>query len=214
MYRIDETPDFRALVEQQCAKVSASSQVIYQEIGLAKPDGRWDVTPDQARFTFTEHSGTQRHARYGVIGSYNPNSHSWLWSWAFPDGWMPPAATAAARNCVSWAEKLAALTEPNYLDEHEAHMTMLGAHIMGYPLVTGIGQRHERITLRSANRTDVSQGRPPPTHPSFDRKFVAGTLGGLSLSAPCMASDAMASSWAVRMVVPQSALYFLSSLLR
>lgn len=139
MHRIDERPDFRALIEQQCAEVSTSSQVIYQEIGLAKPDGRWDVTPDQARFTFTERSGTQRHARYGVIGSYNPKSHSWLWSWAFPDGWMPPAATAAASKLRQLGEEKGwkALTEPNlYLDEHEAwHMTMLGAHIMGYPLV-------------------------------------------------------------------------------
>ena len=139
MHRIEEDTDFRALLEQQCSQISASSQTIYQEIGLAKPNGRWDVVPDQTRFTFTEASGTRRHARYGLVGSYNPTSHSWLWSWAFPDGWMPDAVTAPAAKLRALGEERGwkALTEPNlYLGEQEAwHLTILGAYLMGYPLV-------------------------------------------------------------------------------
>lgn len=136
---VDQTAAFRHLVEAQCREIGESSQRILRDLGIDDPATRWEVTPGQARFTFTRPDGRRCHARYGVVGSWNPETHSWLWAWDFPTSWMPAPALRLARtlHAEGTARGWQALTEPVlYLDEHEAwHMARLAAHVAGYPLV-------------------------------------------------------------------------------
>ncbi len=140
--RLHETENgagFRPLLERLCDEIGESSLAIYAELGLGDRSGRWDVMPEQALFKFTESDGRTAMAPYGVVASWNEDSHSWMWAWGFPEGWMPEAAVAAAQRARARGEEEGwqALTERMLaVNEEEAwHLTNLVAHLNGWPLV-------------------------------------------------------------------------------
>lgn len=139
LHPIEETTEFRALLEKLCDDIGASSQEIYASFEIGNPDGRWDIFPEEGFFKFTTADGRASIARYGVVASWNQESHSWLWAWAFPDDWTAPAALEVAKTVHAEGVKHGwqAVTE-KYLavDEDEAwHLTELAAHFSKMPLV-------------------------------------------------------------------------------
>ena len=138
-HEIDEDPDFRQLLERLCGEIGQSSQEIYGEFGIGSSEGRWDVLPEEPLFKFTDGNGRTAVAPYGIVASWNPDTDSWLWAWAFPEDWVPaPARTVAERLRKVGEEEgwEAATSRELAVNEHEAwHLTELAAHIAGYPLV-------------------------------------------------------------------------------
>ena len=138
-HEADQPQAFTDLTEAQCTALGESSQEVYEAFDIGQPGGRWEVHPEQARFTFTRADGRQCHARYGVIGSYNQVTHSWLWAWAWPAEWMPAPALGVAQDLLDFGlqKDWQPLTEERLrLNEHEAwHMTKLAAWNAGFPMV-------------------------------------------------------------------------------
>lgn len=136
---IAEPAQFRSLLEQVGRDVSQTSQALYDSCDISKPGGTWQIDPDSALFRFTSPDGVRRYARYGMIGSYNRASHSWMWGWAFPEDWMPGPARDLAHRLRDWggAQGWQTLLEPTLtMNEFDAwHMTELAAHVAGYPMV-------------------------------------------------------------------------------
>ena len=135
----DEDGDFRNLLEDLCEQVSQSSRDMYTAFDIGSGGGRWDVLPDDGLFKFTNANGRVAISSYGVVSSWNENTHSWMWAWGFPDGWTKPkaleAVNAAYRAGVTndWQAVTKRLLAVN---EHEAwHLTNLVAHLNGWPMV-------------------------------------------------------------------------------
>ena len=139
VHQIQESAQFRILLEQLCTRVGDSSQALYDEFSINTPDGHWNVDPDKAMFKFTRADGAECFARYGVVSSYNPETHSWLWAWGFPEEWTPAPALRVANHCHQRCadEGWTPGTERTLLvNPHDAwHLTKLAAHIVGYPMV-------------------------------------------------------------------------------
>ncbi len=139
LHEVEQDHEFVDVMEEQCCAIGDSSQALYNEFFINELNGRWDVVPSQARFTFTRENGQQCHARYGVVGSYNQVTHSWMWAWHFPEGWEEkPALQVANRLCDLGVDKnWQPLIEPIlFVNDHEAwHMAKLAAWASGYPMV-------------------------------------------------------------------------------
>lgn len=131
-------PAFQNEIQDACYQVSASSQKAYEEFGFSKP-GRWGVDAKNGIFTNTLDAGPRAVAPYGIIGSWNSENHSWLWSWAMSDSWMPAKAKEVAQRFYDVGEEYdwEAVTSKNLLvNEKEAwHLTHLAAYVSGYPIV-------------------------------------------------------------------------------
>ncbi len=133
----DDT-EFRDLIEQLCCEIGASSRALYDEFGVTDPDGSWNAHPEEKLFRFTNSDGRIALAEYGVVGSWNPDSHSWLWAWGFPEDWFPEPALEVANRLYDagldngWQ----ATTERTLaVNEHEAwHLTNLAAHVSEFPM--------------------------------------------------------------------------------
>lgn len=134
-----EDPDFDALMERLCSEVGESSRELYREFGMDSGDGRWDVLPEEGIFKITTPEGRTAHARYGLVASWNSDTHSWLWAWAFPEEWntpeaclQPVRATRARAEQEGWE---AATRRVLRINEHQAwHLTNLVAEVNGFPM--------------------------------------------------------------------------------
>ncbi len=139
-HAIDETPEYRNLIEDLCTTVSDSSRELYERLGIGSGDGRWDVLPDEGLFKFTTAEGRSAIAEYGVVGSWNDQTHSWLWTWAMPEDWLTPASRRVCETLKARAD-----TEKDwepvqwgtlFVNEHEAwHLTNLAAWVNNMPMV-------------------------------------------------------------------------------
>jgi len=119
---------------------------LFEHTGLSAPGGTWQVFPDRQLFKLTTASGRSWYARYALLASWRAESHSWLWSWAFPPAWNTPPEllSVAQRMRLEGArEGWDLLTEPSLLaNEDEAwRLGALAAQSAGMPLVycAGVG---------------------------------------------------------------------------
>ena len=140
VHEIEETSDYRALIETLCTSVSESSARLLDQHGLRTGEGRWDIMPDDALFVFTDAEGRKYTAPYGVVGSWNETSHSWLWTWAMPEGWLTPQSRAVCERLRARARQEDGWTPVLFgnllVNEHEAwHLTNLAAWVSDMPIV-------------------------------------------------------------------------------
>ena len=119
---------------------------LFEHTGLSAPGGLWQVFPDRQLFKLTTVAGRSWYARYALLASWQAESHSWLWSWAFPSAWNTPPEllSVAQRMRLEGArEGWDLLTEPSLLaNEDEAwRLGALAAQSAGKPLVycAGVG---------------------------------------------------------------------------
>ena len=138
-HKVDETPEFRALLERLCTELGDSSRALYEEVHILG-QGRWDIDPETATFTFTDETGRRCHARYGFIASWNDTTKSWMWAWGLPEGWdMPEACLGPVRKLHEHAQDAgwdAVTSRMLLVESHEAwHLTKLAAHVNDMPLV-------------------------------------------------------------------------------
>lgn len=126
-------------LETLCVEIGRSSAAELEAFDLHRGDGRWQIHPEAAMFVFTTADGRRAAAEYGVIGSWNESSHSWLWAWGFPDDWLEGPEAGAARRLRAEGERRGwrAVTERHLLvNMHQAwHLTDLAAGVAGWPMV-------------------------------------------------------------------------------
>ena len=136
---VEQDADFRNMLEDLCREISASSRELYAAYDIGSGGGRWDVIPSEGLFKFTTADGRVAICDYGVVSSWNPDTHSWMWGWGFPDGWIAAKALAAVNvaHRAGVSNGWQAVTERLLaVNEHEAwHLTNLVAHLNGWPLV-------------------------------------------------------------------------------
>ncbi len=113
---------------------------LYAQWSLDDPNGKWEVFPEEGVFKVTTAGGRAWYARYGLLSSWNHETHSWLWSWAFPPEWTLPAVIAEpawALHRESARKDWAAGLEPSLLvNEREAmRLAFLAAHVSRLPLI-------------------------------------------------------------------------------
>ena len=140
IHELDEAPTYRGLIEDLCTSVGQSSQEVYDRFELGSDGGRWDVIPDEGLFKFTNADGRMCIASYGVVSSWNDQTHSWLWAWAMPEGWISPAALTACQALKVRADEEGDWDPVQYgtlfVNEHEAwHLTKLTAWVNDMPMV-------------------------------------------------------------------------------
>jgi len=137
---LPRTEDFVDTLKWVGASYHASLPRLYRDFGLSESGGAWEVFPDHGLFKVTTGSGRSWFAEYGLVASWNHETHSWLWAWAFPRDWQvpPPLVAAAGRTCAVGHEMgWAPLAEPSLLvNEREAWaLTALAAHVSELPLI-------------------------------------------------------------------------------
>ncbi|SDE37358.1 hypothetical protein SAMN04488105_10381 [Salipiger thiooxidans] len=137
---LPRTEEFVDTLKWVGAGYHASLPRLYRDFGLSENGGAWEVFPDHGLFKVTTGSGRSWFAEYGLVASWNHETHSWLWAWAFPRDWQvpPPLITAAGRTCAVGHEMgWAPLVEPSLLvNEREAWaLTALAAHVSELPLI-------------------------------------------------------------------------------
>lgn len=113
---------------------------LYADWALDDPRGKWETFPDEQVFKVTTVAGRVWYARYGLLSSWNHETHSWLWSWAFPQDWDVPKGVvepAWALHRESARKGWTAGLEPSLLvNEREAmRLACLAAHVSGMPLI-------------------------------------------------------------------------------
>lgn len=113
---------------------------LFEHTGLSAPGGSWQVFPDRQLFKLTTASGRSWYARYALLASWRAESHSWLWSWAFPPEWNTPAElVSVARRMRLTGDRKGwdLLTEPSLLaNQDEAwRLGAMAAQGAGMPLV-------------------------------------------------------------------------------
>ena len=125
--------------DQTWRNVGQTSREIYEEFQIGKDGGRWDALPDEGYIRFTLEDGRTSYASYGVAASWAEHSHSWLWSWAMPKGWVHPNAQVVSKRAHDFGQDQCwdALTTKSLLvNEMEAwNLTKLVAHASDMPLV-------------------------------------------------------------------------------
>ena len=129
--------EFLDQVSAACREIDATTKQLYDDFGFAEAGGSWDVDPDIPRFCMTMADGRRASGAYGVVGSWNEKSHSWLWAWQMDDEWMPAPAKSAARHLKTHGDEHGwQITSARHLllNENEAwHMTNLAAQAAGFP---------------------------------------------------------------------------------
>ncbi len=143
IHEADQPDDFLDKVARCSATISASTQDLYRALQIPGEGGRWNIAPQEATFVFTRPGGEKCFADYGLIGSWNPETCSWLWAWHMPDFFdthRPPETelTLVRRlreHGAQWGWQ--PLTEPLlYLGEPDSwHMADLAADLAGWPMV-------------------------------------------------------------------------------
>ena len=106
---------FRAARRHACAENDAMLPGLYRDSGLSESGGCWQLFPEEGLFKVTTAQGRSWFARYGLVASWNHDSHSWLWGWAIPpDRGMPapPLAPVARLREQGALHGWQALTEP------------------------------------------------------------------------------------------------------
>ncbi|MDO6586310.1 hypothetical protein Q4543_12375 [Salipiger sp. 1_MG-2023] len=130
----------RDMLETVAADFQGSLPDLYRAWALDDPRGQWEVWPDEGLFKVTTVSGRIWYARYGLVSSWNHETHSWLWSWAFPREWETPQgilepAWALHREAAlkGWAPGV----EPSLLvnDREAMRLACLAAHVANRPMV-------------------------------------------------------------------------------
>ncbi len=136
---IGDAEEFRDLTQCINEEIGRSSRAIYDEFQIGQEGGRWDAMPDDGYIRFTLEDGRTSYASYGVAASWAEHSHSWLWSWAMPEGWVHPLAQIVSKRAHDLGQKKGwdALTTKSLLvNENEAwNLTKLAAHASEMPLV-------------------------------------------------------------------------------
>ena len=143
VHEITLTDTFNDKVAQCCADISASSQDIYETFHIVDEGGHWDISPQDAIFVFTRETGEKCFADYGLVGSWNPDTCSWLWAWHMPEFFGSDRPNDTELDLVrrlrahGAAQGWKALTEPFlYINEHDSwHMADLAADLAGWPMV-------------------------------------------------------------------------------
>ena len=119
--------------------VGLTSRAIYEEFQIGKEGGRWDALPEEGYIRFTLEDGRTSYASYGVAASWAQHSHSWLWSWAMPDGWVHENASVVSKRAYDFGLERdwnAMTTKSLLVNEHEAwNLTKMVAHLSDMPLV-------------------------------------------------------------------------------
>ena len=132
-------PDFLQEVELICEEIGNTSRENYEEFQIGKFGDRWDALPDEGYLRFTMEDGRTCYASYGVASSWSEHSHSWLWSWAMPKGWVHPHAQVVAKRTYDLGRQNGweALTTKSLLvNGKEAwKLTKMVAQVSGMPLV-------------------------------------------------------------------------------
>ena len=139
LHKTEADPTFAEILKEASAQVGETTQSIYDAYQIGGGAGRWDTFEAEGLFKFTSPEGRVSMAPYGVVASWNESSHSWMWGWNFPDGWIENGALNQVRTVHDigrdhdWqavSEKLLAV------NTNEAwHLTKLCAHLLNYPLV-------------------------------------------------------------------------------
>jgi len=117
--------------------VSDTNRELYEKFQFTEKGGRWDIIPEEALFTKTTPDGRRAHGKYGLVGSWNEKSHSWLWSWEMNEEWMPrPAIQAALALKVMGQIEGLDITAAKHLllnEDETWHITNLAAQAAGFP---------------------------------------------------------------------------------
>jgi len=136
---VDEPMGFRAKLERISEEVSDSSRKLYDEFRIGAEGARWNALPAEGYIRFCDPDGRTSYASYGVAASWAEHSHSWLWSWAMPKGWVHDHAQVVSKRAREYGFEFGweALTNKSLLvNEQEAwNLTKLVAHISDMPLV-------------------------------------------------------------------------------
>lgn len=160
-HEINQSADFRGMICDLCRALDASSQAIYAEFDIGKPDGRWSVDHAAATFTFILADGRKCTADYGTVASWNQETSSWFWSWAMPDGWLSPAERRVGETAYDhgYDNQWEPVTRDLLLvDAHEAwHLTKLAAHLSDMPMVY-------RIPVNDVNHHYLALSKPVWQH--------------------------------------------------
>ena len=131
--------EFNDLLRQLDEDVGLTSRAIYEEFQIGKEGGRWDALPEEGYIRFTLEDGRTSYASYGVAASWAQHSHSWLWSWAMPDGWVHENASVVSKRAYDFGLERdwnAMTTKSLLVNEHEAwNLTKMVAHLSDMPLV-------------------------------------------------------------------------------
>ena len=124
---------------------------LYRDSGLSESGGCWQLFPEEGLFKVTTAQGRSWFARYGLVASWNHDSHSWLWGWAIPpEGLNEPNPWGTRLYLLDLADWLA-LAPATYL---ESGLILAGGYatmLAGYAVAT-----------RHAAPTPLASDRPPP----------------------------------------------------
>lgn len=161
VHEIEEAPSYRRLIEDLCRDVGESSRAIMEEFDIYGA-GRWNALREEGLFKFTTEDGRTCIAPYGTVASWNDVSHSWLWAWAMPEGWIEDAEKAVCLKLKARADEEGDWDPVEYprlfVNEHEAwHLTNLAAWVNDMPLTY-------RAKVNEINWQYFAIGRPKWTH--------------------------------------------------
>ena len=78
-----ESPEFKSLLDTSIAELRAKNTGHQEGWGLGKA-ARWDLDQSRGDLIFTFNDGVIATCPAQIIGSFNKNAGSWLWSWANP----------------------------------------------------------------------------------------------------------------------------------
>jgi len=87
-------PEYQALVARSMEELRLKNEAHSNAWGLGTLD-RWDMDQDDGRLVFTSKTVTAT-APAQIIGTYNPESGTWLWGWDHPSV-VPPLREHAGR---------------------------------------------------------------------------------------------------------------------
>lgn len=139
-FELPKGEGFMALTRRIAAEFDATLPELYDLYHLSDQKGTWEIFPEQGLFKVTTGTGRSWYAPYGLVASWNRETHSWLWGWGIPaDHRVPPAVLTVPRRLreTGAIRGWRALTEPALLvNEHEAWLlTQLAADASDMPLV-------------------------------------------------------------------------------
>jgi len=136
---VDEPMGFRSKLERVAEEIGDSSRRLYDQYEIGVEGARWNALPKEGYIRFLHPSGRVSYSSYGVAGSWAEHSHSWLWSWAMPEGWVHSHAQVVARRARAYGVEFnweALTTKTLLVNEQEAwNLTKLVAHLSEMPLV-------------------------------------------------------------------------------
>jgi len=136
---VKEADGFRTRLNRIAEEIGQSSRALYEEFQIGAEGARWNALPQDGYIRFSHPDGRTSYASYGVAASWAEHSHSWLWSWSMPEGWVHEHAQVVAKRDHDAGRDFGwdALTRKSLLvNEQEAwNLTKLFPHLSDMPLV-------------------------------------------------------------------------------